>query len=284
LYINDIDDHLIGAHIIKYADDTVLFLAGQDISEIENQLTSEMQGVAKWLDENDLIINLNKGKTESMLLGTSRRIQSNPIRVYLNDKLINFTTKYRYLGVLVDQNVNLKEHFGQAFRKASGRLRLLKKIRSSLTMDAAESIYKCMIMPLLTYSSVVTLNLNATQTSRIENLQDRAARVIKSSESADLRLPDLMSFAKLQTCFLVKQCMDRNVCSNFHNYFERLQHVKNTRNNGISVRIPKIRLESTKLAFYYNGAIEFNKLPKDIREIDSFMLFKRKLKENLSSL
>ena len=73
---------------------------GQDISEIENQLTSEMQVVAKWLDENDLIINLNKGKTESMLLGTSRRIQNNSINVYLNDKLINFTTKYRYLGVL----------------------------------------------------------------------------------------------------------------------------------------------------------------------------------------
>lgn len=154
LYTDDIDNHLTSAHIIKYADDTVLFLAGQDISEIENQLTSEMQVVAKWLDENDLIINLNKGKTESMLLGTSRRIQNNSIKVYLNDKLINFTTKYRYLGVLVDENVNLKEHFDQAFRKASGRLRLLRKIRSSLTMDAAECIYKCMIMPLLTYSSV----------------------------------------------------------------------------------------------------------------------------------
>ena len=59
LYINDIDNHLTSAHILKYADDTVLFLAGQDISEIENQLTSEMQVVAKWLDENDL----NKDKS-----------------------------------------------------------------------------------------------------------------------------------------------------------------------------------------------------------------------------
>ena len=141
-----------------------------------------------------------------------------------------------------------------------------------------------MIMPLLTYSSVVTLNLNATQISRIENLQDRASRVINPSESADLRLPDLLNSAKLQTCVLVKQCMDRNVCNNYHDYFERIQHVKNTRNNGISVRIPKIRLESTKCAFYYNRAIEFNKLPKDIREIDSFMLFKRKLKKNLRLL
>ena len=94
---------------------------------------------------------------------------------------------------------------------------------------------------------------------------------IDPSDSADLRLPDLMNFAKLQKCVLVKQCMNRNVVVTII-YFDWLQHVKNTRNNGISVGIPKIRLESTKHAFYYNGAIEFNKLPKDIREIDSFML------------
>ncbi len=112
--------------------------------------------------------------------------------------------------------------------------------RASSTVDAAKSIYKSMIVPLLTYSSVVTLNLNVTQTTRVENLQDRAAKIIKSDNLTHLRLPDLINFAKLQSCLLVKQCIDKNVCSNFDNYFDRLQHVKNTRNNGISVRIPKI--------------------------------------------
>ncbi len=114
-----------------------------------NQLSSEMQVVGEWLDENDLIINLSKGKTESMLLGTSRKIQNNSLNVYLDDKLINFTTKYRYLGVLIDQTVNLKEHFGQAFKKASGRLRMLKKIRASLTVDAAESYIYIYVIYLL---------------------------------------------------------------------------------------------------------------------------------------
>ena len=45
LYINDIDNHLTRAHIIKYDDDTVLFLEGQDISEIEINL----QVKCKWL-------------------------------------------------------------------------------------------------------------------------------------------------------------------------------------------------------------------------------------------
>ncbi len=124
-----------------------------------------------------------------------------------------------------------------------------------------------MIMPLLTYSGVVTLNLNVMHTTRVENLQDRAAKIIKSDNFAHLRLPDLINFAKLQSCVLVKQCIDKNVCSNFDNYFDRLQHVKNTRNNGISVRIPKIRLESTKHAFYYNGANEFNKLPTILEQL-----------------
>ena len=46
---------------------------------------------------------------------------------------------------------------------------------------------------------------------------------------------------------MVKKCLDNNICSNnFLGHFERLQHGKNTRNNNISVKIPKIKLESTK--------------------------------------
>jgi hypothetical protein len=93
LYINDIDDRLNCANIIKYADDTVLFLAGRDVGEIEEQLTKENAKVAQWLDENDLIINLNKGKTESILLGTNRRIQNKTLNIHFNDRLINFTNK-----------------------------------------------------------------------------------------------------------------------------------------------------------------------------------------------
>ena len=107
----------------------------------------------------------------------------------------------------MDQNINLNEHFDQPFRRASAGLKLLKKIR----LRRYESIYKYILIPLLTYSVIVTLNLNATQTSRIENLLNQAFTVINPSESADLILPDLMNFAKLQRCVLVKQCNDSNV-------------------------------------------------------------------------
>ena len=59
---------------MKYADDTAIYVADKDVAVINSKLTKDMDAIAKWLDENALIINLKKGKTESLLFGTSQRI------------------------------------------------------------------------------------------------------------------------------------------------------------------------------------------------------------------
>ncbi len=63
LIINDIHIPLTDACIMLYADDTVLYCARKNSNEIEDLLNSELQKVADWLDENNLFINLKKGKT-----------------------------------------------------------------------------------------------------------------------------------------------------------------------------------------------------------------------------
>ena len=51
--------------------DSYFYLVIQPV-KFDVQPTEEMIGVADWLKENDLIINLNKGKTETMVFGSSR--------------------------------------------------------------------------------------------------------------------------------------------------------------------------------------------------------------------
>ena len=64
LIINDIESNLKLCNIILYAADTVLFYAGKTRTEIENILGSELQQIAHWLNENNLVINnLESGKT-----------------------------------------------------------------------------------------------------------------------------------------------------------------------------------------------------------------------------
>ena len=65
LHINDLVKTVKKCHVLVYADDAVVYTASQSITEIERALTNEMKNISKWLDNNRLVINLKKGKTEA---------------------------------------------------------------------------------------------------------------------------------------------------------------------------------------------------------------------------
>ena len=60
-------------------------------------------------------------------------------------------------------------------------------------------------------------------------------------------------------------------------YFERVSHNKETRNNNIILKVPKIKLESTKRAFFYNGIVVYNTLPLGLRTETNYNSFCKKL-------
>lgn len=74
VFFNDLVENL-NCHVIKYADDTVIYYANKDIDVIENVLNSEMESVGTYCRENELVLNLKKGKTEAMLFGTAKRVK-----------------------------------------------------------------------------------------------------------------------------------------------------------------------------------------------------------------
>ena len=73
LAFNDIDKVLKHSKIVLYADDTVIYTTAKSQQEIENNLTEDFGRVADWLEENDLVTNMKKGKTECMLFGKKQR-------------------------------------------------------------------------------------------------------------------------------------------------------------------------------------------------------------------
>ena len=72
-YINDLPAVLSFSNIIMYADDTILFYSHKNMNDIQEDLDKDMNAVASWLNQNQLVINLSKGKTESMIFGTSQK-------------------------------------------------------------------------------------------------------------------------------------------------------------------------------------------------------------------
>ena len=120
---------------------------------IEKTLSSDMDLIAEYLDVNELLINLKKGKTEMMVFGTGKRLSAQPhlLRVEYKGQPINTTQSYKYLGYVLDPGLTLNENFEAAYKKAGNRVRLSSRIRNYVTQSVATKIYQMMIAPIITY-------------------------------------------------------------------------------------------------------------------------------------
>eukprot|EP00794_Sanderia_malayensis_P006706 gene6706-7468_t len=138
IILNDLTDVIENSKVIKYADDTVLYVSGKTATDITEELNRDLSRLDKWFHENELIMNLNKGKTEAFLFGTAKEVTngSSDFRPSVNDKEITKTASYKYLGIPVDSTLNMNK----LFDKCSSRLSLLSKLRGDLNMKAANEL------------------------------------------------------------------------------------------------------------------------------------------------
>jgi len=217
-----------------------------------------MELIGRYCEVNELLLNLKKGKTESMLFGTPQRLNKHGRKLIIthNGTVINFVTEYVYLGNLVDKHLSLSPNFNRAYKKACGRLRLLTTVRRNLTTETAELIYKMMILPILTYSSTIKTTFTATQSNKFATLERQAAKIIGKPVINSVEL------INTQIQSLVIKCINKETGHEvFDNYFEVKRHCKSTRNNELLLNLPTIKLEILRPSFYYGGAKNFNSLP-----------------------
>ena len=274
LLINDIDIHLKCCEVILYADDTVIYYANRTCEKIEEQLNNDMEKIYHWLVQNNLVINLKRSKTECVLYGTHQKTsKSKPLEVKVGGINIIQSQVYEYLGVRMDMNLNCNDQLEKTIKKAASRVKLLYRIRQNISPSTAETIYKMMILPLMLYCSSIYLKLSTTNQEKFERIQIRASKVINSQRSS-VRLPSVNEIRNRSCVLEVFKCLNGLARKAFQDYFKRVSHTKCTRANNINIALPKIKTESGRKTFAYQGAILFNKLPSDLKTEQSLLRFK----------
>ena len=71
VYVNDLPAAMACDYPL-YADDTVLLSPGKSVTDVEQNLNSQLEYVNKWLIQNKL--SLHVGKTESILFATKKKL------------------------------------------------------------------------------------------------------------------------------------------------------------------------------------------------------------------
>ena len=104
------------------------------------------------------------------------------------------TTTYKYLGIEIDCTLNLNSHFDKRFKRGSGRLRLLARLRHCLNLRSAVAIYQSMILPIFTYCRILMLQLSHTQLSRLESFHCRSVKIL--SRDGGIKIPSVSDVIK----------------------------------------------------------------------------------------
>ena len=279
ILFNDIASVLQHSRIVKYADDTVIYLADKDLINVQLRLTEDMGLISKWLKENELIINMKKGKTEALLFGTAKRLsmQSESLTVHIDGFAIRNTDEYKYLGVYVSSSLDLNSHFEKSYKKAAGRRRLLARLRKHLDLQSAKKIYCSMILPVFTYCGALHMNPSETRVKQLTALHERSVRIVYGNDKNSDGLPSVMNTNKIRVCKLVRKCIDKDICHTFKDHFILQNHSKHTRNANNSLKLPKIRTEYARKSLYYTGAKIYNDLPLKIRSIANATEYEKSL-------
>ena len=287
VYVNNMSNVLSHANYCLYADDTVLYVSGQDTGDMVEILQQDLERYSNWCVENHLTLNVSK--TKFVVFGTKQRTKRvDNIELFLNDSRLFKEPYYKYLGILLDSSLSYKQHMEQCAKIVSHKIYLLSKIRKWITEDTAVFIYKSMIAPILDYGDIIYMGGLSANLSKLQRLQNRALRICLNIHHY---LPTILLHQQTKVPNLVTRRS-----SNLKKYmFKQKENeelvqipVVNTRlHDAITFKTVRPKIEKYKKNPLYRGALLWNSLSSNVRNIEDYPEFKRYIRnwaENVTML
>ena len=285
VYINDIVRNLKECKIQLFADDTLLYVEGQNVQEVVNTINKELETLYEWLVQNGL--SLNTEKTKFMIIKSKFNII--PTRshtgILINSKRIEQVEQCKYLGVVVDEYLTFSKHAEYITNKIAKKVNLMKRMSSYLSSWAKQTIYKTIILPHYNYCSTILFLLNSTEKSILQKKQNQAMRCIIGCN----RYTSVNTMLQTTGLLSVKQIFFMNTMSFIYKVKHNLlpEHLlKNTRFitdvHDYPTRAREdfyVSMVSTNYSqndVFHNGLIQYNSLPYEIKNSSTMQTFKRK--------
>ena len=182
IYVNDINMHVDLGACNLYADDTLVYCSANNINELQECTQKCVTAIKEWYDNNHLVINASK--CSIMVVTTKQREAFNNllnIDVCLGDDSIDSNCQSNcidYLGVKLDAHLTWHSQIDAVCKKLVFAIFRLGRLRNVIAPNMMLHIYQCIIQPRLDYAITLWGFTSQLNLSRVQRLQNRAARII----------------------------------------------------------------------------------------------------------
>ena len=146
IYINDLYHVCSNCTPILFADDTNLFINGADIDHMQSILNNDLAHISQCLIVNKFSLNVTK--THHMVF-TKKRVARNVITIKINGKAISEVNKTKFLGVIMSNKINWKDHIKHIAGKSVTGCRNDDKGEAIFTKIGTADTLLCIHLPLL---------------------------------------------------------------------------------------------------------------------------------------
>lgn len=293
IYVNDLFKASKVLSLIMFADDSNLFHSDKNINDLFKTMNIELNHISEWFKANKL--SLNKNKTKFLLFHSSHRRKLIPIDLpplEIDKATITRCSNTKFLGVLVDENLNWKPHIDSIRKKISKSIGILYKTRFLLNKSLLKILYFSFVHSHLSYGNIAWASTFKSKLYQLYRHQKHAIRVINFKDRfshtqplfKEMQVPTLFEINLSQTLCLMFKCKNRTAPSYFHHLFQcKATNKYITRSQG-SLSKPSILRGYGKFTMSYRGPELWNQIifqQKELLNQQSFSCFKFLLKRYL---
>lgn len=289
IYINDLPNVSTIFNFFLFADDTNLIASHSNLNELIALINSELIKISQWFNSNKLELNLDKSNFMYFHLKP---------HVYKIDHIkINGTnllqkSSVKFLGVIIDQHLNWREHTDEISNKIAKNLNVIRHVKYLLDTNALQKLYYTLIHPYLTYCTIVWGKNYKSIINKVQIMQNKALRLIYCAKKltktnqlyTNFKILNIENIYIQQSAIFLFKYLTNKLPTIFYNnkFFTtrfnkcelKLRNHENINHQftSINVRLFTIRCQGPKV---------WNNIPSEIKNIKLLHSFKSKLKTYL---
>ncbi len=291
-----IKQHNMALHI--YADDTQIYCffnvkSSTDADNALASLTKCVEDVRAWMTQS--LLKLNDDKTEFLVM-SSPHFQQTVCKksMTIGDAVINSTQQCRNLGVTFDARMDLKKHVANVCRSAFFQLRKIGTIRKYLSDESCRTLIHSFVMSRIDYCNALLANLPKCVISKLQKLQNVAARILTRTRSINdiqqilidihwLPLPLRVQYKINLLTFKCLHDLGPAYLQSLLSPYQQSMNLRSTDRELLKEHPFKLSTYGQR-AFYVVAPKLWNELPTNLRLTHDLSSFKSQLKTHLFTL
>src|SRR6267154_1451177 len=189
IYINDLPSSVKKSKPKLFADDSNLFVTGNDLTKLYETANSVLSFLSNWIYSNKLHINYDK--TTYMLFDPLKKLipthTPNQLPTLLLDgRSIERIHVVKYLGVFIDDKLEWSDHINYIIKKVSSLSGILSRHKASPPIKCKKNIYFALIHSSIIYC--IEAEGNVTK-SKFRPLIIKCNRLLRLLQSKPRRTP-----------------------------------------------------------------------------------------------